>query len=545
MPGKAESKTTSSRIGPVAAALFDFEEAGASARLDLRIGRIIPVAPVGPQDVLILLGRVRWPGTPPIARAVAAALAERGLPPTELTDGHSQGSDRWHLIPHQGVDGKVGEFDVLIGTADFLEDAGIPLPDAIRALLAEQEAQGCWPVLIGACRSGHKTGGLRRSLIGIVSIEARSSGSDPGHAGAGSSRRPGSLPNGLPRSMRQSLWSRVTQSASRLATRRRLCVAALICVSAIAGVWLSSVTVRADELAVVQRFGRGVAVLNPGLHIRPWWPFETVTRIQPHAVRTVAVGATEPVEAAESWQMADEVMVTGDVWPAEQAASQSAPSTKPDAYSRSVPHLLRVRARVQYGIADPHAFLFNIRDPDTLVASAAASVLRATIAARSAAVCLGPGRPIIADRTARILQDRLDGMASGIAVIAVLLDAVEGIEGAAPEPAGDMVFDWVSMGITSQADGDRHIAAARVRSLKVLAAAEKDRDRRVRESHRLLDEVRATAPAYARDPDGTRRRLLIELANELPGGARQLRQVLADTMSSSRRPSTTQPGGGR
>jgi membrane protease subunit HflK len=238
-------------------------------------------------------------------------------------------------------------------------------------------------------------------------------------------------------------------------------------------------------------------------------------------------------------------MLSGDVWPAEAVSSQAASSPPTDGYVRSASQLLRVRARVQYSIADIDAFLFNIRDPDALVASTADSVLRAMIGARSASVCLGPGRATIAEQATRVLQEKLDGMGGGIAIIAVLLDAIESVDGNSPEQSPDPIADRIEQGITTQADGDRLVAAARARSLEIVAAAEQDRDRRVRESQRLLDEVRAMAPAYARDPDGTRRRLLIELANGLPGGAKQLRQVLAETMSPSRRPAATQPGGGR
>ncbi len=532
MPGKLEPKAAEDRRGLTPADLFDFDSWAVAVGTP-RIARIVPVAPVRPEDILTLAARVRWPGHPPIAQAVAVGLAERGLPLTELSDGQTQGSDRWHVIARQGIDGKIEDFDVLVGTAEFLEDAGIPIPDTVRDLLAEHESKGWLPVLVGACRRGQAPVRARRSLIGILSIELGSSAAQPASAEADTVVAPAVRIRERLRPRVVIPWRRLAGAVVRSITRRRLGIAALILASAAAGVWTSLLTVQADELAVVQRFGRSVATLGPGLHVRPWWPFETATRLHPRAVRTVEIGSV----IASDLQPAGVVMVTGDTWPG-QSPSASAPTEQ----GHGVSQLLRVRARVQYGIADPNAFLFNTEGPDGLVASTAEGALRALVAARTAYDCLGRGRPEIADRAARLVQERLDAMACGVAVDAVLLDEIAPWDTLPGLHGSQKMTEGIEAGVRAQMEADRLIADANQRASGLIAFAEQDRAARARAARALLDQAKNYSAAYARDPEGTRRRLLAELVSEVPGGLPELRRILAEMLSSGRK-SATMPEG--
>src|SRR5262249_16684099 len=56
--------------------------------------------------------------------------------------------------------------------------------------------------------------------------------------------------------------------------------------------WLSTcfATIEVGEVGIVQRFGKPVADLPPGLHLRWPSPVETIVRVRPGDVRTVEVG---------------------------------------------------------------------------------------------------------------------------------------------------------------------------------------------------------------------------------------------------------------
>jgi Cu+-exporting ATPase len=177
--------------------------------------------------------------------------------------------------------------------------------------------------------------------------------------------------------------------------------------------WLATsfTEVAADEVGVAQRFGRPVADLVPGLHVRWPWPIETVTRVRPAEVRTVEVGFRSLTEeqvkllgkqakgAANTWtsghadevaRLTDEaVMVTGD------------------------DDLVEVLATVRYHVTDPRAFLFGVRDANSLVRSEAESVLREVVAARRFTDVLTTRRAAVEAEALGRLRRRLAGVAPG------------------------------------------------------------------------------------------------------------------------------------
>lgn len=540
MSGRAESKTPAARENPPAAELFAFDEAAAPAAHQVRICRVVPVAPIRPEDVLELAGRVRWPGDPPIARALAAALAEGGIPIPHEPDGNGRG--RWHPVPYQGIDGQVGQFDVLVGTVDFLEDAGIPVVESVRPTLAECEARGWWPVLVGACRRRQGLQPAHRSLIGVLVIEPQPSAARPDRLprGGPGGREPSVPARALLRvtALCHQLWSRI----AGLVFRRWRRVAAAALASALAGLWCSALTVRADELALVQRFGRLAAVLGPGLHIRPAWPFEHVTRLRPGPARTVELAPLVSARADPNDAPISELMLTGDLWPPDTSATQTTAGPTDPGPFRSVSQLLRVRARVQYSVADPKAFVFAVRRGDDLVRTAAESVLRALVASRSMSACIGPGRADIAARAGRLLQERMDILGCGIAVDAFILDELEPSNRSEKLQDTRAGIDQIEKGIQGLTEADRQITEARRTALNIIAAAQKDRDRRIRSAQTLLEQVQAHQAAFIRDPQTTRRQLLIDLISRTPNVLPVLRELLQTTAAGGR-PPETQKGG--
>ena len=130
-----------------------------------------------------------------------------------------------------------------------------------------------------------------------------------------------------------------------------------------------------DQTGVVQRFGRLVAQLDPGIHYRWPWPVESVTCLAPHLVRVVEIGyrtnlapsETAPEPAAYEWNTQhrrgryrkipeEGVMLTGDE------------------------NLVEVNAVAQYRIKDPAVFLFRVKEPESRVRVAAERTLRWTVA---------------------------------------------------------------------------------------------------------------------------------------------------------------------
>jgi Cu+-exporting ATPase len=179
---------------------------------------------------------------------------------------------------------------------------------------------------------------------------------------------------------------------------RKTAVAALALVLA---VWALSgwTQINADEIGVVTRFGAPLADdLQPGLHWCFPWPIETVYRVQPDRIHTVEVGfRTVPGSAAAPtarvWssphggdgllRMPDEaVMITGDG------------------------NLIELQGSVRYSVSDRRVYLFEVRDVDSLLRSAAESVLRETVAGKTFAELLTTDRGQFQEEVLRRLRER-------------------------------------------------------------------------------------------------------------------------------------------
>jgi Cu+-exporting ATPase len=129
-----------------------------------------------------------------------------------------------------------------------------------------------------------------------------------------------------------------------------------------------------DEAAVVRRFGRPVAELQPGLHWQWPWPVDEVTRVQPARIHVIELGfrtaAGRPAPATLTWasphsggegieRLSDEaVMITGDA------------------------NLIELQATIRYAL-DPARlsdYLFGASNVDQVVRAITESVLRETVA---------------------------------------------------------------------------------------------------------------------------------------------------------------------
>ncbi len=189
----------------------------------------------------------------------------------------------------------------------------------------------------------------------------------------------------------------------------------------LAALWLTSglYTVRPQEQAVVQRFGRHLLPYRgPGLHYALPWPVEKVTRIDAARVRVLEMGfrsiapraGTQEPEAYE-WnvlhltgryrQMLDEaLMLTGDQ------------------------NIVTTNAVVLYRIERAGDYLFHLADPESMLRSTAEGVIRSAFATSELDVALTTGRAALEARAREHLERRLDRYGAGIRVLSVRLQDV-------------------------------------------------------------------------------------------------------------------------
>ena len=171
--------------------------------------------------------------------------------------------------------------------------------------------------------------------------------------------------------------------------------------------WLASGIYRVlpDEVGVVLRFGAYNRITQPGLNYHLPVPIEkvllpSVTRINRTEIgfRT-GEGATRNAASRELPEEA--LMLTGDE------------------------NIVDINFSVFWVIKEAQAYLFNIRNPDATVKSAAESAMREIIGETQIAQALAEGRGKIETDTQHLLQRILDSYGAGIEITQVQLAKVD------------------------------------------------------------------------------------------------------------------------
>jgi modulator of FtsH protease HflK len=267
-------------------------------------------------------------------------------------------------------------------------------------------------------------------------------------------------------------WQRRVQRLWRPGSGRAMAILVLVAVAIV--VWLASGLSQIDpnERGVVQRFGRFVAIEQPGLRWHWPRPIETLQKVNV----TLSVNGSDYKA----------LMLTAD---------QS---------------LINVGWSVQYRVADPKQYLFELHDQPTTLRESSETVFRELIARYDLpSLLVGDARGKVTTEARTRIQQALDIYQAGVVVTSVnmtdlqLPDAVLAAQRDAAKADEDrrrMIDDaqGTANDIVPKAEtaGQRQIADAEVYSKQTLAAAEGDAER--------FGEI---AAAYAQAPEVTRNHL--------------------------------------
>ena len=259
-------------------------------------------------------------------------------------------------------------------------------------------------------------------------------------------------------------------------------------------------TVNTDSRGVVLRFGRYVRTTQPGLH--PKWPLGIETVIKPQVerifkeefgFRTSRAG----IKSTFGKKSPDEsLMLCGDLSVAE------------------------VEWIIQYKISDAKKYLFNVRNPQTVIRDAAESIMRSVVGDSSVDEVLTARRVEINDEVKKKMQEILTSYNAGIQVFAVKLQDVNPPEEVKP------AFNEVN---AAQQDREKFINKAREEYNKVIPKARGqalqmvtqaqgyaiDRTNKAMGQAQRFNQIYAE---YENNKDVTRRRLYLESLNRVLGG---------------------------
>ena len=339
----------------------------------------------------------------------------------------------------------------------------------------------------------------------------------------------------------ESLWlrERLAELRGIGLTARRLqagAVAALVLLYLGSGLF----SVRPGEVGVRQRFGEITAPdLAPGLHYRLPWPFESHKVVATDLVRRAEFGFRSEA-AADLGARAlarDRLTVGGPGNPVPNAIKATGFWFE----MQSVPeesflltgdgNFIDLRFSVQYRVADPVAFAYELAEPEALVRSLTLATLRALVGTSSIDAVYTTERGAAERRVRERVQELLDAYGAGIELMSVRLLYVH-----PPQEVHDAFRDVAS----AQEDKLRTINRAQTFAVEDVNQAEGEAAAMVEEALAFQEErIRRAAgdasgfglkvDAYRRTPELTRFRLQLETIEAvLPGVQKFIRPGAED-----------------
>jgi membrane protease subunit HflK len=263
--------------------------------------------------------------------------------------------------------------------------------------------------------------------------------------------------------------------------------------------WTAYYAVPSDSVAVVQRFGRYLKVVPPGLHMKLPLGIDLATivpvkRQLKQEFGFTTPGATDPSQGPRPQDASRETqMVTGDL------------------------NAALVEWVVQYRIADPVKFLFEVREPSETLRYASESVMREVVGDRTVDEVITIGRQDIETEALIKMQALASKYVMGISIDQVQLKNIN-----PPKPVQDS-FNEVNQ---AQQEKEKLINEARRDYNKVIPLAEGERDQRIREADgyriKRINEAEgdvarfgALLAEYIKAPEVTRRRIYLETLQEV------------------------------
>lgn len=192
-------------------------------------------------------------------------------------------------------------------------------------------------------------------------------------------------------------------------------------IAGVAAVWLLSnlVLIRADEQALVTRFGKHQAVLAPGLYWRWPRPFERVHRTEVDRLRTIQLG----FRATGVAEMRDDLFLGPIEWQAEHSDGNYQPiSAEADMLSgEEIP--VELTAEVLYQIRDFQQFVYGAANVEQVLRGLAEKSIRQTVGHWGMEDILTAKRAELAKESLRLIQQGAQAYELGVEVVGVnLLD---------------------------------------------------------------------------------------------------------------------------
>ena len=272
-----------------------------------------------------------------------------------------------------------------------------------------------------------------------------------------------------------------------------------LAIAAVIALWLASgfYRVQPDEVGVVLRFGAYNRMTQPGLNYHLPSPVESALTPSVTRQNRMEIGyrsSEAGPNRGSSGQVPEEaLMLTGDE------------------------NIVDINFTVLWVVKDAKSYLFNIRNPEGTVKSAAESAMREVVGETPIAAALAEGRGKIETETQKLLQSILDSYGSGIEITLTQLQRVD--------PPGPVIESFRDVQraladrerLRNEAEAYRNDILPRARgdAVKVRQDAEAYRSQVVNYAQGDADRFIAVYNAYKASADVTTERLYLETMEDI------------------------------
>lgn len=249
-----------------------------------------------------------------------------------------------------------------------------------------------------------------------------------------------------------------------------------------------------EEQGVVTRFGAYVNTSDSGLNYHLPWPIESVTKLAVTRVNQLEVGfRSGEGRDAQVDMPAESMMLTGDQ------------------------NILDLDFTVNWKIANPSAYMFNVADPQGTLMDVAESVMRETIGQHPVDDALTSNKAAIQHEARERMQEVLDSYNMGVNIVNVALQRVnppvEVLEAFRDVQAANA--DKQRLINESRGYANQIVPLARGEAAKLLEQAEGYKSAKVAEATGAAERFNVQVGAYQKAPGVTRDRLYFETMQDV------------------------------
>lgn len=262
--------------------------------------------------------------------------------------------------------------------------------------------------------------------------------------------------------------------------------------------WSSWFTISPEEVGVVQRFGRYVRTVDPGLNFKIPFGIETMTKVPVKRQLKEEFGfRTANADIRTQYVQGDfsdeSLMLTGDL------------------------NAAQVEWIIQYRISDPYLFLFKVRAARQTLRDVTEAVMREVVGDRTVNEIITIGRQDIEISVMQELQEKVTQYETGIKIDQVILQDVN------PPDEVKASFNEVN---EAEQEKEKSINQARSEYNKVIPRARGEAEQKIEEAkgyavervNNALGEANrfdALYKEYIKAPEVTRQRMYLETMQDI------------------------------